>query len=185
MATMQQTAPTTEKLLTPDEFMQLNIERAELVDGKVIELMPAVFDHDELAGIISAALRAFAKKHRLGRVAAGGSFLTEAGNVRAPDVAFVTYEDLEGENTGKYIQKAPTLAVEIISQNDSYGDVDDKAAEFLRAGSRAVWIVNPRRRTVAVHTPDNIAITYQMGDTIPGGDILPNFALPVADIFED
>lgn len=185
MATMQQTAPTTEKLLTPDEFMRLDIEHAELIDGKVIEQMPAVFDHDELAAIISAVLRAFIKKNRLGRVAAGGSFFTEAGNVRAPDVSFISTEDLEGEDTGKYIRKAPTLAVEIISQNDIYGDVDDKAAEFLRAGSRAVWIVNPRRRTVAVHTPDNIAITYQMGDTIPGGEILPSFELPIADIFED
>ena len=185
MATAQLSAPQTEKRVTPDEFMQLKIEHAELVDGKVIETMPTTFDHDDLAGIIYSHLRTFVKKHRLGRVVPGGSFLTEADRVRAPDVSFVSTADLEGENTGKYIKKAPTLAVEIISQNDIYGDVDDKAAEFLRAGTQAVWIVNPRRQTVAVHTPDNIAVTYQIGDTIPGGEILPGFELPVADIFED
>ena len=91
---------------------------------------------------------------------------------------------MEGENAESLIQKAPTLAVEVISKNDIYGDVDDKAAEFLRAGSRAVWIVNPRRRTVAVHTPDNTSVTYQIGDAIPGGEMLPGFELPVTDIFE-
>lgn len=184
MATMQQTAPPAEKLLTPDEFMQLKIERAELVDGKVIEIMPPVFDHDEFAFIIAGILRPWVKKNGLGRVG-GGSFVTEADRVRAPDVSFISSQDLAGENTGKYIKKAPTLAVEIISQNDIYGDVDDKADEYLRAGSKAVWIVNPRHRTVSVHTPDDASVVYQMGDTIPGGEVLPGFELPVADIFED
>ena len=184
MATAQLSAPLAEKRYTPDEFMQLNIKHAELIDGRVVETMPPVFDHDEFALIIAGFLRLWVKKHGLGRVS-GGSFLTTASRVRAPDVSFLSTEDLEGENTGKYIRKAPTLAVEVISQNDIYGDVDDKAAEFLRAGTKAVWIVNPRRRTVAVHTPDNIAVTYQIGDTIPGGEILPGFELPVADIFED
>ena len=185
MATAQLSAPPREERLTPDEFMQLDIERAELVNGKVIEKMPATFDHDDLVGIIYSYLRAFIKKQSLGRVVPGGSFLTESGQVRGPDVSFVSTEDLQGEDTSKYVKKAPTLAVEIVSQNDIYGDVDDKAAEFLRAGSRAVWIVNPRRQTVAVHTPDNISVTYGVGDSIPGGEILPGFELAVAEIFAD
>ena len=185
MATMQQAAPTTEKLMTPDEFMRLKIERAELVGGKVKELMPTMFDHDELVAIISAILRNFVKGHRLGRVAAGGSFLTANEKIRVPDVSFVSRESMEGEDSSSYIKKAPTLAVEIVSKNDTYGDVDDKADEFLAAGSQAVWIVNPRRRTVAVHTPDETPKIYQMGDTISGGEFLPGLELPIADIFED
>ena len=185
MATAQLNAPPVEKRITPDEFMQLKIENAELVDGKIIEHMPAIFDHDELVLIIGGILRRWVKQNRLGRVAGGGSFLTEQNRVRSPDVSFLSNEDLEGENTGKYVKKAPTLTVEIISQNDVYGDVDDKAAEFLRAGSHAVWIVNPRLRTVTVHTPDEQPITYRMSETIPGGEVLPGFELPLADIFED
>jgi Uma2 family endonuclease len=174
-----------EKTLSPDEFMALKIEHAELIDGKVVEHMPPVFDHDELALAVGSALRSYVKQHRLGRVAGGGSFHTEAEKVRAPDVSFVSNADLEGENTAKYLEKPPTLAVEIISQNDTYDEVDDKASEFLRAGSKAVWIVNPRRRNVTVLTPDEGEILYKMGQSIPGGEILPGFELPVAQIFEE
>lgn len=172
-------------LLTPDDFAQIGIERAELVDGVVIELPPRMFAKGVIVGKIGEALQDFVKQHRLGQVAAGGSFITGKSNVRAPDVSFISNQDLEGENLDNYIQKAPTLAVEVISKNDIYGDVDDKADEFLRAGTKAVWIGNPRLRTVTVHTPDELPITYRMGETIPGGETLPGFELPLADIFEN
>lgn len=185
MATMLQTAPPTEKRYTPDEFMQLKIENAELVDGQIIELMPTMFSHDRLVGIIFALLLTFVREHHLGELAAGGSFLTGENQVRVPDVSFISNNDLEGENLDNYIQKSPTLAVEVISKNDTYGDVDDKADEFLAAGSQAVWIVNPRRQTVAVHTPDDVPTTYRVGDVIPGGAVFPGLELTVAAIFRD
>ena len=171
--------------VTPEEFMQLNGERAELVGGEVKETMSTMLSHDRLAFIIALKLELFVAQRRLGMVATGGSFRTGENQIRVPDVSFNSPRNLEGEDVESFIQKAPTLAVEVISKNDIYSDVDDKAAEFLRAGSHAVWIVNPRRRTVAVHAPDNTSVTYQVGDTIPGGEILPGFELPVADIFED
>ena len=176
---------TGDKRLTPDEFMQLKIENAELVDGHIIETMPTMFSHDRLVAIISALIFAFVREHNLGEVAAGGSFKTGENQVRVPDVSFISNRDLEGEDLDSYIQKAPTLAVEIISKNDTYGEVDDKADEFLAAGTQMVWIVNPRRRTVAVHTPDALPQLYNIGDTIPGGEVLPGFALPVSEIFAD
>ena len=194
MATAQVTAPQTEqpsllpqmeRRITPDEFMQLKIKGAELIDGKVKKLMPTMLSHDRLAFVIAMKLEMFVTQRRLGLVATGGSFRTGENQIRVPDVSFTLTQDLENENTESYIRKPPTLAVEIISKNDIYGDVDDKAAEFLRAGSQAVWIVNPRRRTVAVHAPDYTSVTYQIGDAIPGGEMLPGFELPVADIFED
>lgn len=168
--------------IPPDEFMCLLVERAELIEGYVAELPHRMLREAALIGAIGSILLGFVRQKNLGKVAAGGSFLTGAHNVRIPAASFLSNEDLRGENTDDIIRKAPTLAVEIATPAK---DHEDKAAEFLRAGSRAVWIVNPRRRSVAVHTPDNIAITYQMGDAIPGGEILPGFELPIADIFED
>lgn len=84
--------------VTADEFMSLPVERAELVDGDVVEKMPRNFDHGESEAIIAAALLAFVRKNGLGRVSVDGSFRTLEGRVRAPDVAFISNEDLRGKS---------------------------------------------------------------------------------------
>ena len=144
-----------------------------------------MFGDAALIGQISSLLYGHVKGNKLGCAALGGAFLTGPNNVRAPAFSFLSNADLIGENTDEIIGKAPTLAIEMLYQDDAEDAFDDKAAEFLRAGSQAVWIVNPRRRSVAVHTPDNTSVTYQIGDVIPGGEVLPGFELPVSDIFED
>ena len=172
-------------LLTPDEFMRSPVERAELVNGVIVELPPRTLADAVTVASLGSVLFKFVEDHHLGKCAGGGSFLTDTRTVRTPAFSFLSNRDLEGENTDEIIKKAPTLAVEIISPEMIYGSMDDKADEFLAAGSRAVWIVNPRRRSVAVHTPDNTSVTYQIGDTISGGEVLPGLELPVAAIFEE
>ena len=90
MATAQLTAPATEKRLTPDEFVQLKIKYAELVDGKVVKKMPTMLSHDRLAFIIAKKLDEWVEQHRLGMVATGGSFRTGENQVRVPDVSFTS-----------------------------------------------------------------------------------------------
>ena len=38
---------------------------------------------------------------------------------------------------------APDLAIEVISPNDSYGEVDEKVREYLAAGTSMVIVINP------------------------------------------
>lgn len=56
---------------------------------------------------------------------------------------------------------------------------------YLRHGVRLVWVVDPRAETVTVHRPDADAFTLGAGDVLDGGDVLPGFILPVADIFAE
>ena len=55
-----------------------------------------------------------------------------------------------GESDG-FAQGAPEIAVEIISPNDRYTEVEEKVEDWLNAGCRAVIVANPRRRTVNLH----------------------------------
>ncbi|HTG15260.1 MAG TPA: Uma2 family endonuclease, partial [Blastocatellia bacterium] len=78
---------------------------------------------------------------------------------------------------------APDLAVEVISPGDSYTEVEEKVQDYLRAGARAVWVVDPRRRTITVYRSltDITILTEQ--DELNGGDIVPGFTCRVAEIF--
>ena len=80
--------------------------------------------------------------------------------------------------------EAPTLAVDYISPDDRYTEVNEKVADWLAAGTRMVVVVNPRNQTVNVHTPEG-AITLTIDDTLDGGDVVSGWQMPVADIFAD
>jgi Uma2 family endonuclease len=100
-------------------------------------------------------------------------------------VAFVRRERLPSADAAPgYFQGAPDLAVEIISPNDRYTDVDEKVAEWLGAGTRLVFVVNPRRRSVAVYRADGSVSVLGMDDTLDGEDVVPGWSLAIGDLFD-
>ncbi len=102
----------------------------------------------------------------------------------APDVSYTREDWLPPESArGRFLRLAPDLAVEVLSPTDTAAEIAEKVSLYLEAGTRLVWVVDPRRRTVAVHTPDRVARTLVVGDTLDGGDVLPGFVLPLAELF--
>jgi Uma2 family endonuclease len=104
--------------------------------------------------------------------------------VRTPDVAFVRRERVlaAGRVTG-YWPGAPDLVVEVISPSDLYTEVEDKVAEWLEHGTRLVFVVNPRRRTVAVHRADRPRRVLSVGDPLDGEDVIPGWTLSLRELF--
>ena len=49
---------------------------------------------------------------------------------------------------------------------------------------RLVWLVEPKHQRVTVYLPDRSTRTLGIADTLDGGDVLPGFSLPLADIFD-
>ncbi len=106
--------------------------------------------------------------------------------MRAPDVAFVRRERvLAAGRVDAFWRGAPDLAVEVISPNDLYTEVEDKVAEWLEHGARMVVVVNPRRRTVAVHRPNRPLRVLAIDDTLDGEDVVPGWSLPLRTLFRE
>lgn len=148
---------------------------------------PAGFEHGSETSVVDGSLGMYVRTHQLGQVVAGEpgfKLTTNPDTVRAPDVAFVRRERLSelGPVRG-YFPGAPDLAVEVISPNDLYTEVDEKVAEWLEHGTRLVFVVNPRRRTVAVHRPGQPVRVLGADDVLDGDDIVPGWTLPVRDLF--
>ena len=185
------TTITKRRITTAEELLDMPDDgfRYELVRGELRKMAPAGNYHGELAINISTPLSVHVKSYRLGRVYAAetGFFLrTAPDHVRAPDVAFVRRErtDAIGRPAG-YWPGPPDLAIEIISPNDRYTEVDEKVADWLAAGTQMVVVVNPRNRSVKVHRSPTDVVTLTMEDTLDGGDVVPGWRMPVADIFAD
>ena len=80
---------------------------------------------------------------------------------------------------------APDLAVEVRSPDNTLAELSVKANEYLEAGARMVWIVDPPTRTVQVMRPGRPAVTLSLDDVLDGGDVLPGFSLPVSRLFAE
>jgi Uma2 family endonuclease len=101
--------------------------------------------------------------------------------VRAPDLAYTRADRASRPKRG-FVPSAPDLAVEVLSPDDRPGYVREKVAEWLEAGTVAVWVVDPHKRTVTVH--DETITVYREADTLVGGELLPGFEVPVGELFE-
>ena len=184
------TTQTERRLMTAEELFNMPDDgySYELVRGELRKMAPTGGEHGWIESDINGSLIPYVKANNLGRTFGGntGFFLErDPDHVRAPDVAFVRRERVEaiGRQT-RYWPEAPDFAVEVISPDDRYTEVNEKVADWLTAGTRMVVVVNPRNRTVNVHTQDG-TVTLGMDDTLDGGDVVPGWQMPVADIFAD
>ena len=78
---------------------------------------------------------------------------------------------------------APDLAAEVLSPSDRMVEALAKITMYLEAGVRLVWLVDPEAMTITVFRPDAALKMLGIGDTLDGGDVLPGFSVPVAELF--
>jgi Uma2 family endonuclease len=178
-----------EKLYTAEEFFEIAAlpenedKRLELEDGVIVEMAASSPVNTVTAMRVGYHLNAFVIPRDLGYVTgADGGFKLASKRARQPDVAFISKERLP--KLPKKFDIAPDLAVEVASPDE---DVFKKAKEYIRSGTRIVWVVYADEKVVDVFTPSQEGEfrvqEFTVNDTLDGGDVLPGFTLPVRDIF--
>ena len=188
MSVQQRSGPTT-TYLTADEFWKLpEIEgkRLELVEGCVVEMAPAGPRHNEIAFYLAVLIFQYVKQHRLGWASGDGTGYVIPGereSVLIPDASFVAAARIPpGATPDAGWPFPPDLAVEVVSPGDRADEVNAKVTTYLRAGTRLVWVVWPRTRTIYAFRAGG-ADTLGPDDRLDGGEALPRFSVPVAEIF--
>ena len=178
------------KSVTADELLAMPDDgyRYELVKGELIQMSLPGDEHGRVAMRVAAPLYFYVEEHNLGVVYAaetGFKLESDPDTVRAPDVAFMSRARREqaGRVDG-YWSGAPDLAVEVLSPNDRRRKVDEKVANWLAAGTRMVWVVSPKLRTVTVYESVTAVVILTDKDQLEGGDVVPGFRIAVAKIFE-
>ena len=101
------------------------------------------------------------------------------------DASFIAAHRLTRDDlpTG-HCEIVPDLAVEVISPNDLYSDVETKVDEYLQAGVRLVWVIDPGTESVRVHRLNGSVQDLSSRDPLSGEDVVPGFSCPVAKLFE-
>lgn len=179
----------TTRLLTAEDVERMGAdgERMELIEGVLREKEGVSGRHGEAEAEIFGPLHAHVKREGLGRVYPSDTqfkVLRDPDIIHIPDLAFVRTERLPAESVREGIMPlAPDLVVEVVSPNDRFVEVIEKVERYQRAGVPLIWLVLPRPRAVDVYILGQSPRRLREGDTLDGGDVIPGFSIPVADIF--
>lgn len=175
-------------LFEPDDLLRLPDGNSyELVDGRLEEKKMGA-QSNEIAARLLGTIYPYVRTHRLGHLYMSETgfqcFPTRPKLVRKPDIAFVASGRLSNEQSPQgHILIPPDLAVESVSPNDTYDEVDIKVGEYLSVGVRLVWIMSPATQTILVRRPNKTCTVLDVTDALSGEDVLPGFTCPVADLF--
>lgn len=168
-------------------------EKAELINGRIVPVMPSGFLPGRVARRITRSLEDY--------VAAGGRGEPIADNVGyafdqpllsgrqslSPDSSL--YTGPLPANPMKYIKGQPDFAVEVRSEND-YGpkpdqEYADKRKDYFFAGTLVVWDVDPVNKTVTVYTSTDplTGTVFRLGDVADAEPAVPGWRLSVDALF--
>lgn len=167
-------------LLTADDLVreQPSGKRTELVRGRMIVREPAGYRHGDVAMAIALAIGHHLRSYPVGRLLAaetGFVLSTNPDTVRAPDVAFVRTERIPDPIPRSFAHFAPDLVVEVLSPDDRPGEVLEKVADWITAGTRLVWVVDPERRIARVYRSDGTESVLNGSDSLNGENVIPGF----------
>jgi Uma2 family endonuclease len=158
-----------------------------IIDGELIEEVGANALSSQIAARIVGELYFFVKPQRLGAVLGADGTFTFRRNpdtVLCPDAAFIRADRMPPRDQRVvFMPVPPDLAVEVVSLSNRPGENAREAAIYRECGVPLVWYVDPFKQTVIVYGQQADPRTLAIGDTLEGGDVLPGFALPLAELF--
>ncbi len=177
--------PPMPSLVTADELLHVRIpdKRVELVRGVLVVREPAGGRHGRVALNIALELGTYVRAHQLGVIYAAETGFTLARHpdtVRAPDVAFVRRERLPTPEPIGFPDLAPDLVVEVVSPGERPGELLAKIADWLSAGTRLVWVIDPERRLARVYRQDGTERIIAAEELLDGEDVVPGFSCPLS-----
>jgi Uma2 family endonuclease len=162
----------------------------EVIDGRIVEKPPmgayeCIFASWMLE-LVGPILRALG----LGRLV--NEVLFNLGprvtRQRRPDLAFVSFERWpRGRRVprGEAWALVPEIAIEVTSPSNALDEVLEKLDDYFRAGVRRVWVIHPLRGVFYDYASPTEVQILTRADVLDGGDVLPGFRLPLADLFTD
>ena len=167
--------------MTLAEFLEYDIDGYEYVKGELVPMSPPTRIHSKISVKVIRYLDRYVDENQLGEVHVEATFQVGERGLK-PDVAFVSTPRLDGdENKGFPIP--PDLAIEVLSPTDAQSRVVDKAFAYLDAGTRLVWVLESRSKTVTIYRSESDIALLTREDTLTGEDVVRGFACPVSQLF--
>jgi Uma2 family endonuclease len=166
--------------------------KAELIGGRIVHLMPTGLRPGQVGGRIYQSLDAHATAtgNGLGLPDNIGFAVPELASGResfSPDASF--YDGPMPADEDDFVPGPPNLAVEVRSKGDhgiaAEAAMAAKRADYFEAGTRVVWDVDPKVRSIRSYNagaPDHPTV-FGPGDIAHAESAVPGWRLAVDELF--
>ena len=106
---------------------------------------------------------------------------------RGPDASWVSPERLDALDAEQYRtgQVCPDFVAEIRSAHDTLAYLQRKMTEYIAAGARLGWLIEPRHRRVTIYRPGQEPEILDNPAALYGEDVMPGFEFSVAELIFD
>jgi Uma2 family endonuclease len=177
-----------ERPKTVEDYLALPDSKGwELDDGRLVE-KPMGSNSTAVGTELLFLIFSYLRDHPIGKAYAEMAYRcypNHPNRVRKPDVSFIRNGRLPaGPLLEPGIPVAPDWAVEVLSPNDLASEINRKVREYLEAGVRLVWIIDPETRTILIRRLDGTIAQADERGTVSGEDVLPGFQFVVGDLFK-
>jgi len=182
--------PTIKSITAADVGNPVRDKLFEVIHGEWVKRPMAGELHGAIEANVVLLFGGFVKANKLGRIYTGDTTFVLEGTpenietMRLPDVAFVSAGRVKDIDREGFYYLAPDLAIEIVSPSEKTTETQSKINDFLRTGTRQVWVLYPDTRQISVHLADGSSRIFSSSDSISGGDVLPGFSISVNKIFD-
>jgi len=157
----------------------------ELIDGTLVEKTMGYYG-SLVAGLLIRLLGDFVESRGLGIVLGeAGTLRILPGQVRIPDVCFIAWDRFPDRRLPRepIPAVAPDLAIEILSEGNTVGEMRRKLRDYFEAGVRLVWYIDPATRTAEAYSAPDQCLALAEQDVLDGGDVLPGFCVSLQELF--
>jgi len=186
--------PATTRAITDDDLMRMPKDgrKYEVVDGELRVSPGAGVWHERVVAALLTRLATFVTAQDLGYVFGSNVvYGLPSGNRRSPDISFIAAPRLpKGAELKDLFRRTavfefvPDLAVEVLSPSDRPREVMDKVGEYLGAGVRLAWVIDPAEERAVAYRSVTGAREIPPEGSLDGEDLLPGFRCPLRDLFE-
>lgn len=163
--------------------------RYELDNGVLITMSPPGFEHCYSESEIAAELKSQGQAKGFGLACSGDVAIILHRNpdaVVGADAAFICSAQLPLKLSREgYLETIPDLVVEVLSKNDRRSYVTRKVTNYLKAGVKVVWTIDPAKRSINEFRTNSETKTYEESATLELQDLIPGFQYRVADLFRN
>jgi Uma2 family endonuclease len=105
------------------------------------------------------------------------------GGDRSPDAAWIkkeSWENLTPEQRRKFPPIAPDFVIELRSATDELEPLRRKMLEYLDAGVKLGWLINPQQQQVEIYRLKKPVELRNIPTELSGEEILPGFSLSLS-----